>query len=260
MWTPPGAQVRCPWCATAGVVSTGGLRCGACGRTSPVRRGIWDAMGPHHPERTLAQLANSIPPEPQLYEAVWRRSAARRFSGGVVAMEAELAELTDAIEPEPGQLVVDIGCSEGLYARTLAGRGAAVLAVDHSREFLVQAQRRAGDAGVTLWPIRALAQHLPLADGSVQAAVIGGTLNEIGDVAAALSETRRVLSDAGRVFSTSLIDARGRVGRAVQRAVGVSGISFPTLAETCRSFEDAGLSVTDARCDGILLRIRAVAR
>src|SRR5688500_17240569 len=104
MWNPPGAHLRCPWCSAGETTAaTDALRCGVCGRTSAIRRGVWEAMGPHRPERTLAQLANSIPPEPQLYEAVWRRSAARRFSGGALVLADELHDLVDAVEPERGQ-------------------------------------------------------------------------------------------------------------------------------------------------------------
>ncbi len=233
------------------------MRCAACGRQSPVRHGIWEAMGAHRAQRSLAQLANSVPPEPQLYEAIWRRTAARRFSRGLVDLQRELQELNDAIEPQPGQVMIDVGCSEGLFARTLAARGAVVLAVDHSRSFLRQAQRRARRDAVTVWPVRALAQYLPVADGSVDAVVIGGSLNEIGDRRMALAEARRVLAPGARVFSTSLVVASTPAGRTLQRALTVTGITFPTLAATTALFEEVGLSVSDVRCDGILVRVRA---
>jgi SAM-dependent methyltransferase len=214
-------------------------------------------MGPYHAQRSLAQLANSIPPEPQLYEALWRRSAPRRFSGGAIDLTAELRELHEAVEPERGQLVVDLGCSEGLYGRSLAAAGSIVLAVDHSRGFLQQARRRARRNQVSLWPVRALAQYLPLADASINAAVIGGSLNEIGDRAAALKEARRVLTTDGRLFSTSLVPAQGSAGQTFQRSLGVTGIQFPNLAETEQLFESAGFTIDDTRVHGILLRIRA---
>ncbi|MCU1345571.1 MAG: Methyltransferase type 11 [Acidimicrobiia bacterium] len=261
MWDPPGARLLCPWCeAPSPLPVAAGLRCQRCGRLSAVQRGVWDAMGDQHRQSTLAQLANSIPPEPQLYEALWRRSAARRFSGGAVTHSGELGELVAAIDPQPGHVVVDLGCSEGLYGRTLAAYGAVVLAVDHSRPFLVRARRRASRAGVPLWPVRALAQHLPVADGSVDAVVIGGSLNEIGDELAALVEAHRVLAPQGRVFSTSLVTAASRAGQRFQRMLGGTGITFPSVAETALLFESAGLSVIDLRCDGILARVQATPR
>jgi SAM-dependent methyltransferase len=263
-WLDRG-EMACPWCGSGELapaldsVTSSAVRCGSCQRLTEICGGIWSALGAHRPARTIAQFANSIPPETWFYEMAWRRSASKRFSNGAVSLEAELAELHAALSLDPGDPVVDLGCSEGLYARRLAQTGARAYAVDHSRRFLRAARRRARHEGVggSVLPTQAVAQHLPFVNGSMAAVAIGGTLNEIGDRALALAETRRVLRGGGKLFSMSLVPAHNLLGRGFQRSLGATGIHFPSVETVTSEMEAAGLSVMEARCDGVLLRVTA---
>jgi 2-polyprenyl-3-methyl-5-hydroxy-6-metoxy-1,4-benzoquinol methylase len=219
--------------------------------------GIWEAMGRNRRQRSLAQLANSVPPEPQLYQRFWRPHALGWLSGRPFPPEEELGELDAALGDDLlGAVVVDVGCSEGHYARHLAARGALVVALDHSRAFLRRAQRHATRDGVSIAAVHALAQDLPVRDGHADAVVIGGTLNEIGDVDGALAEVRRALRTDGVLFSVSLVQTTGRAGRALQTTLRRTGIEFPGESETLAAYEANGLRVVDARRDGIVLRTR----
>ncbi|MGD9702964.1 MAG: class I SAM-dependent methyltransferase [Acidimicrobiia bacterium] len=224
---------------------------------STVDEGIWDARGGAVPSRTLAQLSNVVPPTPQLYERVWRTHSLSSLSGRPFPMEEELDELDAAIGDVSGSVIVDVGCSEGLYARHLAGRGGLVLAVDHSRPFLRRAVRRAAAERVTIAATRALAQRLPVVDGGADAVVIGGSLNEIGDLDGAVREAARVLRPGGALFLLSLARAGSSPGRALQRALRATGIVFPTPAATRSLLERHGLTVTATRQDRVVLRTTA---
>ena len=230
------------------------------GRVDPsiVHDGIWEAMGPAHPPRTLAQLSNVVPPTPWLYEAAWRVRSLSLLSGRKFPVTEELAELDQAVGDVTGAVCVDIGCSEGLYARHLAGRGALVLAIDHSRPFLRRAQHRAERAGVAIAPVRATAQRLPIGDAMADVAVIGGSLNEIGDRRAALAEAGRVVRPGGIMFVMSLVAATTKNGRRLQRALGASGIEFPTGDGTFDEFAAAGFRVVEHRLDRVVLRTTAI--
>ncbi len=229
---------------------------------SRVVDGIWEAMGHHRPQRSLAQLANALPPEPQLYQRFWRPHAVGWLARRPFPPEEELAELDAALGEHlgvdlAGALVVDVGCSEGTYARHLAGRGGARC----SRSTTAPPSCAAPGAtrrrdGVSIAPVRAVAQDLPLLDGHADAVVIGGTLNEIGDGDAALREVRRVLRAGGVLFSVSLVRATGRSGRTLQAGLHRTGIEFPSEAETIAAYRASGLAVLDARRDGIVLRTR----
>jgi ubiquinone/menaquinone biosynthesis C-methylase UbiE len=192
---------------------------------------------------------------------LWRKGATGRFAGRPPPLDEELAEMRRALGGDvSGQRIVDIGCSEGMYARHLALWGAAAIAVDHSVPFLAAARRRATRLGVRIAPVRALAQHLPIVDAGLDAAVTGGTLNEIGDIDAALAEAARVVKPGGTLFCMSLIRATTGPGRALQAALRPTGIVFPTLDDTTRRIEQAGWTITETHVDRIVVRTTATRR
>ncbi len=248
--------LACPWCRAGDLTSTrpipkggriidGGLRCDACGRTTAVRGGIWHAMGPHRVHRTAAQLSNVVPPVPHLYERLWRVRSLGLLSRAPFPIEEELALLTSRMEPGPGRPMVDVACSEGLYARALASAGSPVLAVDHSVAFLRRTALRAGRLPVA--PVRALAQHLPVLDATLSGAVMGGSLNEIGDEAAAIAELVRVLAADGRAALMWLAPATTKVGRFAQFLARPAGIRFPADETVAEWFRRSGVSSTALR-------------
>ncbi len=236
------------------VITSGSLRCSACGQVTQITDGIWDAMAGRGTPRTLAQLTNIVPLTARVYEDRWRVRSLTLLSGRHFPIAEELAELDGWIGPQPGDVAVDVGTSEGLYARHLARRGAWVVAVDHALPFLRRARLRAAREGLRIAPVRALAQALPVRDGACAAAVIGGSLNEIGDLAGCASEMARVLRPGGRLFAMSLVRAAGRPGRVVQALVRPSGIVFPTVDDTRHLWAGAGLQVVETRKDRVVLR------
>jgi SAM-dependent methyltransferase/uncharacterized protein YbaR (Trm112 family) len=259
-------RLACPWCRAGGlrlevgerdgeVVLRGRLRCPACERATVIEDGTWQALGPARPPPTPAQLANRFPPTARVYEAAWRRRSLSLLSGRPFPLEEELAELERWVRPGPGRVVVDVACSEGLYGRRLARAGATVLAVDHARPFLAAVRRRSRAEGVVVVPVLASAQRLPLLDGAADAAVMGGSLNEIGDRATALAELARVLPPGGRAWSMSLVTAAGRRGRAVQRALAPGGVRFDSAGGTAAAFAAAGLVPRGRHLDGLVLRL-----
>ncbi len=238
---------------------------------TPRADGIIDAMGTHRMARTPAQLLNRTAPVARGYEALWRTRALGLLAGRPLPIEEELAELLTAVSPvlpadvaagarAAGErpVVLDAACSEGLYGRHLAHHGAEVVLVDHSRAFLRSALRRCRAEGVAehVTAVRAPVQHLPRPDTSVDAVVMGGSLNEIGDRVAAMAELVRVLRPGGRLFTMSLVPATGRVGRAVQAALRCSGVTFPRRAETV-ALLGPSMRLVDERLDGIVLRLTA---
>jgi SAM-dependent methyltransferase len=219
-----------------------------------VSDGVWRAFGLARAQRSAAQITNALPMSPWFYESVWRKGAMSRFSGRSFPLSEELAEMFEAVGDVERALVVDIGCSEGLYARNLARRGARVLALDHSRAYCRKARRRAARFGVRIAVAQAVAQNIPVADGSADAIVMGGTLNEIGDRPAAIAEAARVLRPGGSGYIVSLLRASSAPGRILQRGLDLTGIEFPTLDETTALLGDAGLTITDQRVEGVAVR------
>lgn len=224
---------------------------------SIVELGIWHAIGRDRAARTLAQLTNIAPVVPEMYEAIWRCRSLGLLSGRTFTVAEEIAEMRAAIGNVDGGLVIDVGCSEGLYARHLAHDGARVIAIDHSQGFLRRLLHRAAMDGVHVAAVRALAQRLPVRDGHADAVVVGGSLNEIGNRAGALSEAARVLRPGGRLFVMSLTQATSPAGRVVQRTMRASGIVFPSAQTMVEEIEAAGLKVLDHRTDRVVSRLTA---
>jgi len=107
----------------------------------------------------------------------------------------------EALNAQPGERVLDVGCGPGFYVAELldrVGKTGAVVGVDVSAEMLNLARRRCeGQANVAFHDASATA--LPAADSSFDAALSVQVLEFVADVDAALAEIRRVLRPGGRV-------------------------------------------------------------
>jgi SAM-dependent methyltransferase len=111
--------------------------------------------------------------------------------------------LTKAVDPQPGQTVLDIAAGTGDVGFQIAervGEDGRVLTTDFSPE-MVDVARRFGEArGLTNVEYRVMdAERMDLAGDSVDAAVCRFAYMVMADPAAALRETRRVLRRGGRL-------------------------------------------------------------
>lgn len=221
----------------------GTLACRRCGRVTPINEGILDTLQDAPVPWTPAQITNYLPPAAWGYERVWRWQALRLMSGEAFPLRNELRLVRALLAPQRGGLVLDVACSTGLYARACAAVApqAIVVAVDHSTAMLRETQRNARRAGLRISCVRAAAQALPFRQGAATAYGMGGSLNEIGDIAAMLAEVRRVLSDDGRFVSMHLLASGSGWGRLLQRLLGSGGIRFPAPSELADAFTTAGL-------------------
>lgn len=259
--------LRCPACRSAlalgqprldraGEIVGGALACDGCGARYPVRQGVADFLGAPRPP-SPAQLVNELPPTAWFYERGWRPFALTLLSGERFSYRRELPLVARLAEPQRGGLYLDVACSNGLYARALtrAMRGAAghVAGIDHSLPMLHQARRFALGAGLRISYLRAKAQALPIAPGAAAGVVVGGSLNEIGDLDACLSEMRRALAPGGRCVTMTLARAATPGGRLFQQLMGTGGIAFWTPEELQGHFERHGLRPAGAWKYGLVM-------
>jgi SAM-dependent methyltransferase len=260
--------LTCPWCrggdlqlrgpvAANGQIHNGSLSCETCGKVTTIKHGIWRAMGPQHRQRSIAQLTN-VWPNALFYESVWRPGALSRFSGRKFPLAEELGELIAALNPQPGSVMVDVACSEGLYARSLAAAGASVFAIEHSVPMLRKVVKRAARQGLPVVAVQAVAQHLPFAAGSTDGVAVGGSMNEIGDRNAAIQEMACVMKPGAHLFSMHLLTGKSAPGRALQASLGPSGIVFATASQWTEAFRAAGLEVRSEHVDAIVARLTCI--
>ena len=95
--------------------------------------------------------------------------------------------------------VLEIGAGDGANFRYL-GRGTHVIALEPNLHMHPYLRAAAARHGVTVDVRADVAEHIPLADGSVEAVVASLVLCTVSDPARALAEIRRVLQPGGRFW------------------------------------------------------------
>lgn len=155
-------------------------------------------------------------------------------------------EVLSAVDPRPGQRVLDLAAGTGTSSRPFADAGALVVATDLSYGMVEVGKRRQPD----LTFVNADALALPFADGSFAAVTISFGLRNVEDTAAALAELRRVTAPGGRIviceFSTPVraplrAAYHGVVLKALPTVAGLAASNpsaYEYLAESIRAWPD----------------------
>jgi ubiquinone/menaquinone biosynthesis C-methylase UbiE len=158
--------------------------------------------------------------------------------------------LRDALEPAPGERILEVGPGTGYYsldvARSLEPGGELVI-FDIQQEMLDHTMKRAREAGVAnISATQGDATALPFAVDSFDAAFLVTVLGEIPDQERALSELARVLKPTGRLVVGELFGDPHMVtfGALVRRAEA-AGLRLgrrvgPRLGYFARLVPDAG--------------------
>ena len=114
--------------------------------------------------------------------------------------------LRAALEPRPGERLLEVGPGTGYYALPVAGwlaPGGTLEILDVQREMLDHTLRRAAEQGRDgIVATQADARSMPYDDASFDAAYLVTVLGEIPDQDAALRELQRVVRPGGRVVVT----------------------------------------------------------
>ncbi|MGN6868400.1 MAG: class I SAM-dependent methyltransferase [Solirubrobacteraceae bacterium] len=106
--------------------------------------------------------------------------------------------LIDAIDPYPGERILDVATGTGMVAFELARRGATVTGLDQSEDMLSMARQRVAAADNPTF-IQGEAEHLPFADGEFDALTFTYLLRYVDDRGATMRELARVVKPGGRI-------------------------------------------------------------
>jgi SAM-dependent methyltransferase len=228
----------------SGVITSGRALDPATGETYAIKNGYLDLLGRRVGADHIANLTNFLPGAGPLYEPLWRVHSLALLTGESFPNKREIEIIADLVRVERGGRYLDLGCSAGLYTRSLATRlrtNGDVVGIDISPSMLREAARRARKLGVAPSFARADAENLPFADASFTGAVCGGSLNEFGDPARTLRERRRVLEPGGRVAIMGILKAQTPRGRRLQLFLSTGGVRFFEPEEVLSLLDHAGL-------------------
>ena len=139
--------------------------------------------------------------------------------------------LREALAPESGERLLEIGPGTGYYALPVAewlGPAGTLELLDVQQDFLDHTTSRAREHGLSnLVPTLADAQAMPYDDATFDGAYLATVLGEIPDRSAALRELRRVVKPGGRVVFGELFgDPHMVTGGALRREAEAAGLSF----------------------------------
>jgi demethylmenaquinone methyltransferase / 2-methoxy-6-polyprenyl-1,4-benzoquinol methylase len=160
-------------------------------------------------------------------------------------------KVVDAVDPKPGEVVLDLAAGTGTSSQPFADRGAAVVPCDFSLGMLRVGKRARPHLAFTAGD----GTRLPFADDSFDAVTISFGLRNIVDPDAGLRELRRVTRPGGRLVVCEFSHPTNRLMRtvyveylmralsSVARAVSSSPDAYVYLAESIRAWPDqAGLA------------------
>src|ERR671911_2984930 len=116
-----------------GMILAGEARSPATGETYQIKDGYLDLLKNRVGADNAANLTNFLPGAGRGYEPLWRVHSLGLLTGEPFSNERELRIISDLVGAERGGRYLDLGCSAGLYTRTLAlGDGGEIVGIDIS--------------------------------------------------------------------------------------------------------------------------------
>lgn len=156
---------------------------------------------------------------------------------------------TRAIDPKPGQRILDLAAGTGASSVSLARGGADVVAADFSRGMIAEGRRRHGGIPNLSFE-QADATALPFDDDEFDAVTISFGLRNVIEPKVALAEMLRVTAPGGRVvicefshppsraFAALYGFYNNRVLPVVARAFSSNAVAYDYLNESIRDWPD----------------------
>ena len=231
--------LQCPACRGTLAATRDALTCSACQRDYPIIAGIPDLRLDSDPyigigadREKAAHLARAAatrsfdamlryyyditPEDPPDLAARWTARA---------LVEVEIGEsLLEALpwRPEPGGLVVDLGCGTAGLTVALARRGWPTVGVDIGLRWLVVAQQRLRETGSSAQLVCASARRLPFGSGTARGIIANDLIEHV-------DEPREVVREMGRALAAGapiIITANNRFAPLPEPQMRLWGVGY----------------------------------
>ena len=155
----------------------------------------------------------------------WTEELVERRSSQVLEAPRRLQGEIDRWLREPlsgTRRFIDVGCGPGGLLRAAASRGLNPAGVDVSMAWLIVARRLIEEDGYDIPLAAAMAEHLPLADASVDAAVALDVIEHVHDPAVFVRSLDRIVAPGGSLA----LSTPNRFSLAAEPHVGVWGVGW----------------------------------
>jgi SAM-dependent methyltransferase len=144
--------------------------------------------------------------------------------------------------------VVEVGAGHGLNFAYYPDTGDKVIAIEPNAALRQQAQSAAADAAIEVEVLDGVADDLPVADGSADAAVASLVLCSVPDQAVALDEIKRVLRPGGLLRFYEHVIPNCQPKRTLTLLADRSGL-WPRIAGGCHPARDTAAAIGQAGFD-----------
>lgn len=154
--------------------------------------------------------------------------------------------VVETVDPQPGQLVLDLAAGTGVSSVELAASGATVVPCDLSVGMLTVGRQRHPQLGFTAGD----AMMLPFPDDTFDAVTILFGLRNIADTVGALREIKRVTKPRGRLVIAEFSTPKPWLVRTayhrlvlpmlpqIARLAASNGVAYDYLAESIKAWPD----------------------
>ncbi len=251
---------KCPQCRGSLTATADTLTCTSCDRRYPVvaelpdfrlDRPAWVDFD-HDRDRALLIDAKirakgleagifDVFRNSRLFDAAKCRYRTRQVLGGADKYDRQLDGWLARTQAMP---ILEVGVGPGQMAVALARRGIAVNGIDVSMEWLVVAKHWLRENGVTPQLATAMAETLPVADGSVASYVSLDVIEHVADQGRYVSEMARVLKPGGHYALVT----PNRFSLSPEPHVGVWGVGYlPQRLQAPWVRRRAGVDYTSTR-------------
>ncbi|MDQ8043166.1 MAG: class I SAM-dependent methyltransferase [Solirubrobacteraceae bacterium] len=172
---------------------------------------------------------------------------ARAWAAAMVRLQpGSMLEQRDALAAGLHGTVVEVGCGSGTAFRHYPPEVERVIAIEPEPYLRRQAMRAAAWAPVRVEVRPGVAEHLPLDDASVDAAVCSLVLCSVPDQAAALTEIARVLRPGGELrYYEHVAEPAGTLSRRAQDLLDATG-AWAAIGGGCHVARDTAAAIRTA--------------